>query len=54
MAENDDLGEVKDIEVDPLTDKDLEGVAGGAAIEEIAVSDSSSCTCGCSSFSCPC
>jgi hypothetical protein len=56
MAESEDfgkteeLGKIEDVEVEPLTDQDLEGVPGGVA----GATDQRLCTQGCSSFSCPC
>jgi hypothetical protein len=47
MAERDDLASIENLEVEPLTDEDLDSVAGG----EVA---SNTCTCSnCATFTCP-
>lgn len=45
MAEKDDLANVDNVEIEPLTDEDLDSVAGG---------DSNTCGCSnCPTFTCP-
>lgn len=45
MAQKDDLANVDNVEIEPLTDQDLDSVAGG---------DSNTCYCSnCPTFGCP-
>ena len=47
MAENDELAAIDNVEIEPLTDEDLDSVAGGTA-------GSNTCTCSnCPTFTCP-
>ncbi|HEV7507436.1 MAG TPA: hypothetical protein VGS07_21305 [Thermoanaerobaculia bacterium] len=48
MAEKDNLANVDNVEIEPLTDQDLDSVAGGAE------GASNTCTCSnCPTFTCP-